>query len=107
MKKYRRFTEEFKRSLVPQIDSGAISKAAASRENNISPSLIERWQQQIHEGTMQSRPTVRADHLSCYGYQRLTTPNLDMFSQEGVVFKNAYATNSWTLPSHASIFTGL
>ena len=51
--------------------------------------------------------TVRTDHLSCYGYQRLTTPNLDRFSQEGVVFKNAYATNSWTLPSHASIFTGL
>ena len=51
--------------------------------------------------------TVRADHLSCYGYQSLTTPNLDRFSQEGVVFKNAYATNSWTLPSHASIFTGL
>ncbi|MCX5884368.1 MAG: sulfatase-like hydrolase/transferase [Proteobacteria bacterium] len=51
--------------------------------------------------------TARADHLSCYGYQSLTTPNLDRFSQEGVVFKNAYATNSWTLPSHASIFTGL
>jgi arylsulfatase A-like enzyme len=37
----------------------------------------------------------------------LTTPNLDRFSREGVVFKNAYAANSWTLPSHASIFTGL
>jgi arylsulfatase A-like enzyme len=51
--------------------------------------------------------TVRADHLSCYGYQRITTPNLDRLSQEGVLFKNAYATNSWTLPSHASIFTGM
>jgi len=58
MKKYRRFTEEFKRSLVPQIDSGAISKAAASRENEISPSLIDRWCQQIHEGTMHS-PDLR------------------------------------------------
>ena len=50
--------------------------------------------------------TVRADHLSCYGYQRLTTPNVDSFSREGVLFKNAYSTDSWTLPSHASIFTG-
>jgi len=51
--------------------------------------------------------TVRADHVSCYGYERQTTPNLDAFSREGVLYKNAYATASWTLPSHASIFTGL
>ena len=63
MKKYRQFTEEFKRSLVAQIDSGAISKAAAARENNISPSLIDRWQQQIHDGRMQSRPTARERQL--------------------------------------------
>ena len=50
--------------------------------------------------------TVRADHVSCYGYERQTTPNLDAFSREGVLYKNAYATSSWTLPSHASIFTG-
>jgi len=49
---------------------------------------------------------TRSDHLSCYGYERLTTPNLDKFSREGLLFKNAYATDSWTLPSHASIFTG-
>jgi len=59
MKKYRQYTEEFKRSLIAQIDSGAISKSSAARENNISPSLIDRWRQQIHEGTMQSRPTAR------------------------------------------------
>ncbi|HUT84328.1 MAG TPA: sulfatase-like hydrolase/transferase, partial [Thermodesulfobacteriota bacterium] len=51
--------------------------------------------------------TVRADHVSCYGYERQTTPNLDAFSREGVLYKNAYATASWTLPSHASIFTGM
>ena len=51
--------------------------------------------------------TVRADHLSCYGYRRLTTPSLDRFSQEGVLFKNAYAPSPWTLPSHASLFTGM
>jgi arylsulfatase A-like enzyme len=51
--------------------------------------------------------TVRADHLSCYGYQRLTTPNVDQLAREGVLYKNAYSTTSWTLPSHASIFTGM
>jgi len=70
MKKYRQYSEEFKRALIAQIDSGAVTKAAASRENNISPSLIERWQQQIHEGRMQSRPTARERQLEreldCY-----------------------------------------
>jgi len=63
MKRYRQFNEEFKRALIAQIDSGAISKAAAARENDISPSLIDRWQQQIHEGRMQSRPTARERQL--------------------------------------------
>ena len=51
--------------------------------------------------------TTRADHLSCYGYHRKTTPYLDQFAQESVLFTNAYAPSSWTLPSHASIFTGM
>jgi arylsulfatase A-like enzyme len=50
--------------------------------------------------------TARADHISCYGYKRLTTPHLDEFAREGVLYKNAYATAPWTLPSHATIFTG-
>jgi transposase-like protein len=63
MKKYRYFSEEFKRALIAQIDSGAISKAAASREHSISPSLLDRWQQRIHEGTLQSRPSARERQL--------------------------------------------
>ncbi len=51
--------------------------------------------------------TVRADHLSAYGYARATTPNLDRAARQGVLFENAIATSSWTLPSHASMFTGL
>ena len=50
--------------------------------------------------------TVRADHLSCYGYKRNTTPNIDRFAQESLRFSRAYAPASWTLPSHASIMTG-
>ncbi|MGH9469111.1 MAG: sulfatase [Terriglobia bacterium] len=51
--------------------------------------------------------TVRADHLSCYGYSRLTTPTIDRFASQGVLFDNVIAPSSWTLPSIASIFTGL
>lgn len=51
--------------------------------------------------------TVRADHLSAYGYSRPTTPNLDRFAHNGVLFENAIAPSSWTLASHASMFTGL
>lgn len=49
---------------------------------------------------------VRADHLSCYGYKRGTTPNIDRVAREGVLFRNAFSAAPWTLPSHASMFTG-
>jgi len=50
--------------------------------------------------------TLRADHLTAYGYSRNTTPNLSDFARNGVVFENAISPSSWTLPSHASMFTG-
>ncbi len=51
--------------------------------------------------------TLRADHLHCYGYSRLTSPNLDILASQGVLFENAIAPASWTQPSHASMLTGL
>ena len=50
--------------------------------------------------------TVRASSLSLHGYSRRTTPNLDQLARRGVRFDLAIATSSWTLPSHASLFTG-
>lgn len=50
--------------------------------------------------------TLRADHLSSYGYGRPTSPNIDRIAAEGVLFENAVATSSWTFPSHASLLTG-
>ncbi len=50
---------------------------------------------------------LRADHLSSYGYGRPSSPTLDRLANEGVLFENAFSTSSYTLPSHASILTGL
>jgi arylsulfatase A-like enzyme len=50
--------------------------------------------------------TTRVDHLSCYGYERKTTPNLDRFAAECVKFEMAFSQSSFTPPSHASMMTG-
>ncbi|MHA1395732.1 MAG: sulfatase [Promethearchaeota archaeon] len=50
---------------------------------------------------------LRADHLSCYGYKRQTSPHIDAFSKNGVIFKNCRAQASWTKPSVTSILTSL
>lgn len=50
--------------------------------------------------------TLRADHLSSYGYPRPTTPNIDELARRSVLFENAIAPSSWSLPSHASLVTG-
>jgi arylsulfatase A-like enzyme len=51
--------------------------------------------------------TVRADHLSVYGYERKTSPRLEEFAREATVYTRAIAASDMTLPSHASMFTGL
>ena len=50
--------------------------------------------------------TVRAQQLGCYGYGAGTSPFLDEFARKGVPFERAVAPAPWTLPSHASMFTG-
>lgn len=50
--------------------------------------------------------TLRADHLGCYGYGRPTSPRIDAFARSALVFDDAVAQSSWTLPSTASILTG-
>jgi arylsulfatase A-like enzyme len=50
--------------------------------------------------------TVRAQSLSLHGYERNTSPHLVRLAETGAVFERAVAPSSWTLPSHASLFTG-
>ncbi len=51
--------------------------------------------------------TLRADRLGAYGYERNTSPHLDALAARGVRFETVIADSNWTLPSHATLFTGL
>ena len=51
--------------------------------------------------------TLRADHLSCYGYNRKISPNIDKLARSGIKFNQAYSQAPWTLPSISSILTSL
>ncbi|MGB0560375.1 MAG: sulfatase family protein [Spirulinaceae cyanobacterium] len=51
--------------------------------------------------------TQRADRLSCYGYAQPTSPHIDALAAQATRFQNAVAPAQWTVPSHASMFTGL
>jgi arylsulfatase A-like enzyme len=67
------------------------------------------------EGGGRTRPNLllvsidclRADHVSCYGYGRETTPTLDRLATGGVRFERTISSSSWTLPAHLSMLTGL
>jgi len=50
--------------------------------------------------------TLRADHLSCYGYRRRTSPNIDRLADQGVLFSNAYPSDVPTQPSFTALLTG-
>lgn len=50
--------------------------------------------------------TLRADHVGCYGYNKPTTPNLDLFSKSGIRYDRAISPAPWTLPTHLSVITG-
>ena len=49
--------------------------------------------------------TLRADHLSCYGYRRLKTPHIDSLARGGTLFAEISSQAPITLPSHVSLFT--
>jgi arylsulfatase A-like enzyme len=54
-----------------------------------------------------SLDTTRADHMSLYGYERPTSPQLEEFAKDALVFTQARTTAGWTLPGHASMLTGM
>lgn len=91
----------------------AVSIAAATlvvwRTGALEP-LITRWYRVTPSAetiVFVVLDTVRADHLSLCGYDRPTSPTLESLARDATWTCDAYAPGSWTLPSHASYFTGL
>ncbi len=83
------------------------SPNVSPRKNNASA--------EVSSSTVRSQPvnvvvitldTVRADHLHCYGYDKIKTPVIDGLAKNGVLFEKAVTQAPLTAPSHASIFTG-
>ncbi len=62
---------------------------------------------EIRHVVLISIDTCRADHLSCYGFPKKTTPHIDSIAQEGVLFENVVTPAPITLPAHISLLTGL
>ena len=63
MKKYRHHSLEYKQKIIAEIESGQRSKSVIAREENISPSLIERWYNQFQQGTLREHPSRREKQL--------------------------------------------
>ncbi|HXW15723.1 MAG TPA: sulfatase-like hydrolase/transferase [Terriglobia bacterium] len=77
-----------------------------------TPDALLAGQPPVPEGTDERAPvilisvdTLRADHLSCYGYTRLKTPQIDSLAQGGTLFTQISSQAPITLPSHVSLFT--
>ncbi len=51
--------------------------------------------------------TLRADRLGCYGFDQPTTPTMDRWSEDGILFERLHAASPWTAPSFGSLFTGV
>jgi arylsulfatase A-like enzyme len=51
--------------------------------------------------------SLRADHMRCYGYHRLTTPHLDRFAGQGTLFENTFSAHIPTTSAYASMLTGM
>jgi arylsulfatase A-like enzyme len=79
----------------PSLTSSPVDTAPTSRTTATGPDIL-----------LVVLDTVRADHVGAYGYARTHTPTLDRIAVEGMLFEDATAPATWSLPSHASLFTG-
>lgn len=86
-------------------DPDLVRTASDSRE--VDTLVLERGALAGGNVLLVTLDTTRADRLGCYGNEDIQTPTLDRLAREGVVFSQAVAASPTTLPSHASILTGL
>jgi arylsulfatase A-like enzyme len=81
-------------------------RVEAPRSPQKAPTAIARPAPRHPNVLLYVADTLRADRLGCYGYTRPTSPNLDRFAREGVLYEHAIGQASWTRPATASILTG-
>jgi arylsulfatase A-like enzyme len=97
--------------LVLEVETSAGQEAAAHRSLPVfaHPEIMRPATRAIGKNVLLVVvDTLRADHLSLYGYPRNTSPQLDSWAvQNAAVFDTAVAPSPWTLPSHVSLFSGL
>src|SRR5262250_792970 len=75
--------------------AGFLTSVAATAAPNAAPNVV-----------VITIDTLRADHLGCYGYQQIKTPNIDALAADGVRFERAFTPVPVTLPSHSAMLTG-
>ncbi len=84
------------------------NKNAASEDRGRAPDMMKRKPSEPLAGAVVIvLDTVRADHMSCYGHTRQTTPAIDKLAAKGIRFDQAISLAPWTLPSIASMLSGL
>ena len=81
---------------------GALGLCGCSRENAQAAGTPR----EVRNVVLISIDTCRADRLSCYGFDRPTTPNIDAIARDGVLFENVISPVPATLPAHSSMLTG-
>jgi len=112
-------TRRFRRSVLPGILAGMAAVAALFYllpgkwnilGNRKPASEVGRWIAPLKPSDLNllliTLDTTRADHIGCYGYPMIRTPNIDGLAAEGILFQNATSQCPLTLPSHSSMFTG-
>lgn len=92
---------------VPALFLTPVVLAALACRDSTTPPRAARDDRPARHVLLISLDTLRADHMGLYGYPRPTTPFLDELAERGVVFDAHFANSNCTLPSHASMLTGL
>ncbi len=91
---------------------GALLLASCGREDQPDPAAEAKRPALLADKTwpnvvLISIDSLRPDHLHCYGYPKSTSPRIDQLAGEGALFENVISSSAWTLPAHATMFTGL
>lgn len=84
----------------------AVQVGARTSEQNIAQAAAPNPAKPAWNVVLITIDTLRADHLGCYGYTKIKTPNIDELAADGTRFERAFAVVPVTLPSHSAMLTG-